>query len=178
MKKFLSAIEMADKPSHELDKSEPKPIIKESKLKKYIEKVNKEFDHAEKLVNEEKSKKCADLTERIKYRMYHTSGNTANMKKRLGQSLHMSKGLTKSASKAAKHYQKFINKESADAVDTVTLDIPLMIRLLEYAREDAKDDMDLHNVAEQLIKLGKSGTLTMDRYDEIVKDNPNKKSLD
>ncbi len=53
--------------------------------------------------------------------------------------------------------------------DTVTLDIPLMIRLLEYAREDAKDDMDLHTVAEKMIALGKKGSLTMSDYDSIVK---------
>jgi hypothetical protein len=35
--------------------------------------------------------------------------------------------------------------------DKVTLDIPLFIRLLEYAREDAKTDMDLHNVDEKAI---------------------------
>ena len=57
----------------------------------------------------------------------------------------------------------------ADEIDTVTLDIPLMIRLLEYAREDAETDMDLHNVAEQLITLSKEiGTLTMDHYDSIM----------
>lgn len=59
--------------------------------------------------------------------------------------------------------------EPTDEVDTVTLDIPLMIRLLEYAREDAQTDMDLHNVAEQLINLSKEvGTLSMDHYDAIV----------
>ena len=56
--------------------------------------------------------------------------------------------------------------------DKVTLDIPLFIRLLEYAREDAKTDMDLHNVAENTIALSETGkTLTMAQYDEIVK-NP------
>lgn len=57
-----------------------------------------------------------------------------------------------------------------DAVDTVTLDVPLMIRMMEYAREDAKDDMDLHDVAERLIALSKDGPLTMDDYDSIVGD--------
>lgn len=56
-----------------------------------------------------------------------------------------------------------------DAVDTVTLDVPLMIRLLEYAREDAKTDMDLHNVADRLIELSKQQqTLTMQNYDAIM----------
>ena len=53
--------------------------------------------------------------------------------------------------------------------DKVTLDIPLFIRLLEYAREDAKTDMDLHNVAEKAISLSETGrTLTMNDYDSLV----------
>jgi len=64
--------------------------------------------------------------------------------------------------------------EQFNPADKVTLDIPLFIRLLEYAREDAKTDMDLHNVAENIIKLSENGkTLTMAQYDEIVK-NPQK----
>lgn len=54
--------------------------------------------------------------------------------------------------------------------DKVTFDVPLFIRLLEYAREDAKTDMDLHNVTENVIALSETGkTLTMDDYDNIVK---------
>jgi len=53
--------------------------------------------------------------------------------------------------------------------DVVKMDIPLLIRLLEYAREDAKTDMDLHNVTEMLIKLSTKGNvLTMAHYDRIV----------
>lgn len=60
------------------------------------------------------------------------------------------------------------NEEGGGAVDTVTMDVPLMIRLFEYAREDAKTDMDLHDVAERLIHLSKEGrTLTMHDYADI-----------
>ena len=53
--------------------------------------------------------------------------------------------------------------------DKVTVDIPLFIRLLEYAREDAKTDMDLHNVAEKAIAASETGkTLTMAEYDSLV----------
>ena len=53
--------------------------------------------------------------------------------------------------------------------DTITVDVPLFIRLLEYAREDAQTDMDLHNVSENTISLALSGkTLTMKDYDMIV----------
>lgn len=63
----------------------------------------------------------------------------------------------------------FINHPKSNPTDTVSVDVPLLIRLLEYAREDAKTDMDLHNVAERLVALGKDGaTLSMNNYDEIV----------
>jgi hypothetical protein len=53
--------------------------------------------------------------------------------------------------------------------DLITVDVPLFIRLLEYAREDAQTDMDLHDVAEKIISLSASGkTLTMDDYSSII----------
>ena len=56
-----------------------------------------------------------------------------------------------------------------EGIDSVTLDIPLLIRLLEYAREDAKTDMDLHLIAEKLIVLSQeNGVLSMEDYDTIV----------
>ncbi len=49
------------------------------------------------------------------------------------------------------------------------MDIPLFLRMLEYSREDASQDMDLHDVTEKANTLGKErGTLTMDDYDAIV----------
>jgi hypothetical protein len=65
----------------------------------------------------------------------------------------------------------------AEAVDNPTdvicVDVPLFIRLMEYAREDANSDMDLHDVAERLTKLSASGeTITMDSYDKVVGGSP------
>jgi hypothetical protein len=53
--------------------------------------------------------------------------------------------------------------------DTITFDIPLLIRMLEYAREDAKTDMDLHKVVKKLIGIRDKGTLTMDDYAFVTK---------
>lgn len=65
-------------------------------------------------------------------------------------------------------YSKLVG-ESDNPEDSITLDIPLFIRLLEYAREDAKTDMDLHNLAEMAIELSVIGkTLSMDDYDTLV----------
>jgi hypothetical protein len=69
--------------------------------------------------------------------------------------------------------QKYSDKsnlnEQEDAVDTITMDIPLFLRMLEYAREDAQEDMDLHDVTEKANLLGKErGILQMEDYNEIV----------
>lgn len=56
-----------------------------------------------------------------------------------------------------------------NAPDVIAVDVPLMIRLLEYAREDAKNDVDLHDIAEKLVQLSASGkVLSMDKYEAIV----------
>jgi hypothetical protein len=53
--------------------------------------------------------------------------------------------------------------------DIIKLDVPLFIRLLEYAREDAQTDMDLHDVAENIITLSVADkVLTMADYDSII----------
>jgi hypothetical protein len=53
--------------------------------------------------------------------------------------------------------------------DIITVDVPLFIRLLEYAKEDAQTDMDLHDVAENIISLSSSGkTLSMNDYSTII----------
>lgn len=58
--------------------------------------------------------------------------------------------------------------EATDKEDVVSLDIPLMIRMLELAREDVKDDMELHRITERLIEIRKKGVLTMDDYEFIA----------
>jgi len=62
-----------------------------------------------------------------------------------------------------------VSSTQSNPIDNVTLDIPLFIRLLEYAKEDAQSDMDLHKVAENIIEMSQGGTtLTMEDYDAIV----------
>jgi hypothetical protein len=62
-----------------------------------------------------------------------------------------------------------VSSTQSNPIDNVTLDIPLFIRLMEYAKEDAQSDMDLHKVAENIIEMSQGGTtLTMEDYDAIV----------
>ena len=60
-----------------------------------------------------------------------------------------------------------MKNEEADVKDTITMDIPLLIRILELVREDIKNDADLHRVVEKLIDIRNKGTLTMDDYDTV-----------
>ena len=60
-------------------------------------------------------------------------------------------------------------EEQPDAIDIITLDVPLFIRMLEYAKEDAADDMDLHELATKTIALSKQrGILSMEDYDALI----------
>jgi len=54
-------------------------------------------------------------------------------------------------------------------IDSITMDVPLFIRMLEFAREDASTDMDLHDVAEKATAMSAEGEiLSMDNYEDIV----------
>jgi hypothetical protein len=71
--------------------------------------------------------------------------------------------------RAATTAYESVKEQSEDAIDTITMDVPLFIRMLEYAREDASQDMDLHDVTEKAIALSKEvNVLQMEDYDEII----------
>ena len=54
-------------------------------------------------------------------------------------------------------------------IDAITMDVPLFIRMLEFAREDASTDMDLHDVVEKATALSAEGEiLSMDNYEDLV----------
>jgi hypothetical protein len=62
-----------------------------------------------------------------------------------------------------------VSSTQTDQVDSIKLDIPLFIRLMEYAKEDAQSDMDLHKVTENITEMAQGGTtLTMEDYDAII----------
>lgn len=65
-------------------------------------------------------------------------------------------------------FKEYLLEEKANSI---CVDVPLFIRLLEYAREDAKDDLDLHFVAEKAVAAHTSGVaiLSMSNYNSLVK---------
>jgi hypothetical protein len=65
----------------------------------------------------------------------------------------------------------FAALEDLDCDDdgVLCMNVPLFIRLLEYAREDAKTDAALHVLTENITKLCEDGrVLTMAEYDMII----------
>jgi hypothetical protein len=67
--------------------------------------------------------------------------------------------------------KKYISEREENPEDVIKMDVPLFIRMLEYAREDASNDIDLHDVAKKAIGLSSEDkVLTMDDYETIVGD--------
>jgi hypothetical protein len=67
-----------------------------------------------------------------------------------------------------------MDENSNDPIDAIVTDVPLFLRLLEYSREDAQTDMDLHTLTENAVKQTKiQGVLSMEDYNILVGDNQN-----
>ena len=62
-------------------------------------------------------------------------------------------------------------EEATNPTDTVKMDVPLLLRVMEYSKEDAKTDIDLHDVVTKLVDMSRTGeTLTMKNYNDAVED--------
>lgn len=62
-----------------------------------------------------------------------------------------------------------IHDDKASDSDVLNINVPTYIRTLEYAREDAKSDVDLHKLTENALEVSdKEGVVEMDDYEEIV----------
>jgi hypothetical protein len=58
--------------------------------------------------------------------------------------------------------------ESHNTQDHITMDVPLLLRVFELVREGAKSDVEVHNIAERLLKIKDRGILSMSDYSEIA----------
>jgi len=52
-------------------------------------------------------------------------------------------------------------------MDTKRIDVPTFLRLLELAREEIRNDADLHDIAEIVTRLSKRDVITMKDYKTI-----------
>ena len=53
-------------------------------------------------------------------------------------------------------------------IDVIKIDVPTFLRLLELAREDVKQDPDLHDITQKVVAISQERVVTMDDYNEIV----------
>jgi len=59
---------------------------------------------------------------------------------------------------------------NTDPLDTVTMDVPFLMRVLELCRESLKTDVQLHDLVTAILKCSKeSPVLNMAHYEHIVK---------
>lgn len=59
---------------------------------------------------------------------------------------------------------------SSNPVDVVKMDVPLFMRVLEFAKEEAKDDITLHRLVTNVIRMCQEGeALNMGHYEEMLK---------
>jgi hypothetical protein len=64
---------------------------------------------------------------------------------------------------------QYLNEQEEDPTDIIAMDVPLFLRMLEWAKEDAAEDVDLHEVTERAIEAVKlRGLLSMDDYNSLV----------
>lgn len=53
-------------------------------------------------------------------------------------------------------------------IDVIKIDVPTFLRLLELAREDVKEDPDLHDITQKVVAISQERVVTMADYDNIV----------
>lgn len=70
------------------------------------------------------------------------------------------------------------NMTNSNPKDTITMDVPLLIRFAELMREDIKSDVELHKIIDNLIDIKDRGILTMDDYDDIIEKNVSEEKME
>ena len=66
----------------------------------------------------------------------------------------------------AKNFKELIGEGTSNPIDNVVLSVPLFIRLLEWAYEDAKSDVELHILTENILANGRP--LSTEDYESLL----------
>ena len=53
-------------------------------------------------------------------------------------------------------------------IDVIKIDVPTFLRLLELAREDVKEDPDLHDITQKVTAISQERVVTMADYKDII----------
>jgi len=158
--------------SQESNKNITTPVLnvdknaKPSMIGKYFKQAEQEFAESQ----EHRQEQSKQLAERVSSKLNGFYGNKPASTRNLARAKTPPESIIQMAKQGARvdNKRRYKNEE-ADPVDTVTLDIPLLLRIMEYSKEDAQDDMALHDVTQRLIELSKKvDVINMDHYDAIV----------
>jgi len=166
---------VAEKPSFGTDPMEPWSakynVTEDAALDRYLlsrglnpKYVNKDLKVSHAKSNAFMNWKNSHANEMQKESMTVAHTPTAKRQHQLKKSAHFGKEVRTNGIHGSK-----LHSEAVDKRDTVTFDIPFLIRVLEYSREDAKTDMDLHNVVTKLIHIRNKGVLTMKDYNFVTR---------
>lgn len=185
MKRFVSIIAESRGPLNRPTQAEQmvtqhyakkdKPVVEKkmsTSIDKYFKLVEQELVESVQEEQSAKQAKAQRLAERAVAEVGGNHGHFSKLSSHLSRAQRPPEDIIQMAKNGARvdHNTRRSRYNESDEVDTVTLDIPLFIRLLEYAKEDAKTDMDLHSLAEKAIEFSKEGALSMDQYDALVGD--------
>ena len=134
---------------------------------------------------EEMEKTHSDIVKSFKDQLSQTPTNKFTQDEKLAKIAYMrqkSKEITADREKNLSSEIREIDGEeqqSTDEVDTITMDVPLFLRALEYSREDAESDLSLHDITQKSIELNKEyPVLNMDNYYEIFGGDENTGMVD
>lgn len=68
-----------------------------------------------------------------------------------------------------KTLKEYLTEADNGEEDVVTLNVPLLLRIMEWSREEVDNDKDLHIAIENMVALmDETDYLTMDEYEDIV----------
>lgn len=185
MKRFVSIIAEGKGPLNRPTQAEQiavqhytkveQPVLEKkmsTSIDKYFKLVENEIIDSTQKVESKKKEKAKKIADHAIEEVSGNRGYHSNLSKHLSRTARPPASIIKTAKSGARvdnNMRSKIHKEETEGVDSVTLDIPLLIRLLEFAREDAKDDMILHQVVEKMTGMAEEGqSLTMSDYESII----------
>ena len=162
MKHFNALNEEEEMSDDDFDAIMKKQIEQEDERRANSHTKNYDFEISEN--TDEESDRAKYIRAFDLYKQNKTAGDNGDLKKKL---LKAAKKLDIKLD--LREGELTLADRERNPTDTITMNVPLFIRILEYSKEDAEEDVDLHGVAERAVEMSKEyEVLSMDCYDELL----------